>query len=204
MRNLILICLAFLVVSCGKSQTTNDKQMNDSNKNLTELLQNRRSIRRYTGQKIDRDILEKIAAAGLFAPSSYGQKPVEFVIIDDAAMLRAVAECKAIGAPAVAKAAAAIIVAVDTSKGELWVEDASVAAGYILLGAEHYGIGACWNQIHLRDGKKTSASKEICQLTHIPSSYEVITVIALGYPAEQKAPRSLKEMNPSRIHFDKF
>ena len=204
MRNLLFICMMFLVTSCGNSQTTNDKDMNNENKNLTELLRERRSIRRYTSQKIDRDTLRMIAEAGLFAPSSYGQNPVEFVIIDDPAELHSVAACKAIGAPSVANAAAAIIVAVDTAKGELWVEDASVAAGYILLAAENYGIGACWNQIHLRKGKKATASKEICEITGIPSSYEVVAVIALGYPAETKAPRTLEEMNPQRIHFDKF
>lgn len=204
MRYLFSICLMFLIVSCGNSQRANVKSMNNDKKNLTELLQDRRSIRRYTSQKIDRDTLMKIAEAGLFAPSSYGQNPVEFVVVDDPAMLRSVAECKSIGAPSVANAAAAIIVAVDTTKGELWVEDASVAAGYILLGAENYGIGACWNQIHLRDGKNKSASKEICELTGMPSFYEVVAVIALGYPAEQKPPRTLKEMNPGRIHFEKF
>lgn len=204
MRYLISICLMFLIISCGNSQTTNVKRMNNSNRNLTELLQDRRSIRRYTSQKIDRDTLMKIAEAGLFAPSSYGQNPVEFVVVDDPAMLHAVASCKSIGAPAVANAAAAIIVAVDTTKGELWIEDASVVAGYILLGAEDYGIGACWNQIHLREGKNKSASKEICELTGIPSSYEIVAVIALGYPAEQKPPRTLEEMNPGRIHFEKF
>lgn len=193
-----------LAVSCGSAQTSNDKQMNRKNKDLTELLQDRRSIRRYTNQKIGRDTLMRIAEAGLFAPSSYGQNPVEFVVTDDPSMLQAVAACKSIGAASVANAAAAIIVAVDTTKGELWVEDASVAAGYILLGAENYGIGACWNQIRLRDGEKASASREICQITGIPSSYEVVAVIALGYPAEQKAPRTLEEMKPERIHFDKF
>lgn len=204
MRNLILICLMILAVSCGNSKTNKEKQMNSDNKNLTELLQDRRSIRRYTDRKIPRDTLMRIAEVGLFAPSSYGQNPVEFVVIDDPAMLHAVAECKSIGAPSVANAAAAIIVAVDTVKGELWVEDASVAAGYILLGAENLGVGACWNQIHLRDGQKISASKEICQITDIPSSYEVVAVIALGYPAEHKSPRTLEEMKPERIHFDKF
>ena len=204
MRNLILICMVFFAACCGSSSIIKNENMDNTDRSLIELLQDRRSIRRYTDRKIDRDTLEKIVEAGLFAPSSYGQNPVEFVVIEDTATLHAVAACKAIGAPSVRNASAAIIVAVDTSKGELWVEDASVAAGYILLGAENYGVGACWNQIHLRDGKQYTASREICEIVGMPSTFEVVAVIALGYPAEHKSPRTLEEMNPARIHFNHY
>ncbi len=171
---------------------------------LSELVKKRRSIRRYTDEKINRSILEDIVKIGMFAPSSYGQNPVEFVIVEDKAKLGAIAEAKRIGAPSVRSASAAIVVIVDTDKGELWIEDSSVAAGYILLAAEHYGIGACWNQIRDRDGQKLSAGEEIQNILGIPSRYAVLCVIALGYKAESKAPHTEDELNMQRMHFNKF
>lgn len=171
---------------------------------LPELVRRRRSIRRYTDQRIDREILERIVKVGMFAPSSYGQNPVEFVVVEDREQLAAIAHAKRIGAPSVRAAAAAIVVIVDTSKGELWIEDSSVAAGYVLLAAEHYGLGACWNQIRDRDGQKLPAGQEIARILGIPSGYEVLCVIALGHAAEHKAPHTEEELDMRRMHFDRF
>jgi len=186
--------------SCANSQ---EVKRNDTR--LEQLLKNRRSIRSYTAQPISRDTLQRIVDAGALAPSSYGQNPVEFVVVEDKAKLAAVARAKRIGAPSVRDAAAAIVVIADTSKGELWVEDASVAAGYILLAAEDLGIGACWNQIRDRDGQRLSASDEIKQILGIPSQYEVLCVVALGHKAENKAARTEREQKvQQRTHFERF
>lgn len=197
---LIIFCFMALFNSCANSQ-----EIKENNTRLEQILKNRRSIRSYTGNSINHDTLQRIVKAGAFAPSSYGQNPVEFVVVEDKAELAAVARAKRIGAPSVREAAAAIVVIADTSKGELWIEDASVAAGYILLAAEDLGIGACWNQIRDRDGQRLSASDEIKQILGIPSQYEVLCVIALGHKAENKAARTEREMKvQQRTHFEKF
>lgn len=140
----------------------------------------------------------------MFAPSSYGQNPVEFVIVDDKEKLEAIAKAKRIGAPSVRSATAAVVVVVDTSKGELWIEDSSVAAGYILLAAEHYGIGACWNQIRDREGQHASAGEEIRGILGIPSRYAVLCVISMGHKAEHKAPHTEDELNMKRMHYNEY
>ncbi|MCC8021951.1 MAG: nitroreductase family protein [Akkermansia sp.] len=199
MKPLLLLCIMLSGTLCMgiQSEETGDAS-------LPELVQNRRSIRRYTNEKIDREILENIVKIGMFAPSSYGQNPVEFVVVEDKEKLTAIANAKKIGAPSVRAASAAIVVIVDTSKGELWIEDSSAAASYILLAAEHYGIGTCWNQIRDREGQNFSAGREIREILGIPSRYAVLCVIAMGHKAEQKAPHTEKDLNMQRMHFDKF
>ena len=199
MKTLILSIAMLLGTSCVEAQSETVHP-----ETLPELVRERRSIRRYTDEKIDRRILEDLVQVGMFAPSSYGQNPVEFVVVEDRAKLAAVARAKRIGAPSVRAAAAAVVVVVDTEKGELWVEDASVAAGYILLAAEHYGLGACWNQIRGRDGQRLSAEQEIRDILGIPSRYAVLCVIALGHKAEEKPPHTEKELDKGRIHFEIF
>lgn len=198
-RVLSILCFMLMGISCTNSQEMPKKELS-----LPQLVQERRSIRRYTDEKIDRSLLEKIVRVGMFAPSSYGQNPVEFIIVDDKEKLKAIAWAKRIGAPSVRAASAAVVVAVDTSKGELWIEDSSVAAGYILLAAEHYGIGACWNQIRDREGQQLSAGEEIREILGIPSRYAVLCVISLGYKAEQKAPHTEDELDMQRMHFNKY
>ena len=54
---------------------------------LFDLIQTRRSIRKYTKQKIDRETLEKIATAGLYAPNAGGRQGTKILMIDDAELI---------------------------------------------------------------------------------------------------------------------
>ena len=196
MKKLILLILIAMNFSCSRTN-----EMSAQNDPLLQIAKDRRSIRSYTDKPISRETMDSILTIAALAPSSYGQNPVEFVVVEDKETLKELAACKAIGALSVRNATAAVVVMADTTKGELWVEDTSVVAAYLLLAAEQYGVGACWNQIHLRDGKSKSSSREICELLGIPPNYEVECVVSLGYPAETKEPRSAEEMKKGRIHY---
>ncbi len=176
-----------------------DKKNTDT---LLELVKQRRSIRRYTNQPIGKDILEKILKVALLSPSSFGQDPVEFVVVDDKKTLNALADAKRIGAPSVRAAAAAIVVMSD--KFELWIEDASVASTYLLLAAEQYGIGACWNHIRGRNGRYETSEAEIRKLLNIPANYAILSIIALGYKGETKRASDENKSNFKRIHWGSY
>ena len=171
---------------------------------LLKIAETRRSTRQFTSDPIERETLSNILTIAMLAPSSYGQNPVEFVVVQDKEKLAQLAACKAIGAPSVSDSAASVVVMVDTSKGELWAEDGSVAATYLLLAAEQYGIGACWNQIRLRDGKSKSASREICELLGVPPRFEVVSVVALGHPKKKLPPHNKEDLDFSKIHMERF
>lgn len=171
---------------------------------LLKIAETRRSIRRYTSEPISPETISNILAIAMLAPSSYGQNPVEFVVVQDRDKLAKLADCKRIGAPSVRASVASVVVMVDTSKGELWPEDGSVAATYLLLAAEQYGIGACWNQIRLRDGRRKSASREICELLEVPERYEVVCVVALGHPKSRLPPHRKEDIDFARLHMGKF
>ena len=86
----------------------------------------------------------------------------------------------------------------DREKGELWIEYTSVSATYILLAAEHYGIGACWNQI--RDGQELSAGAEIRKISEMTSRYEVLCVIAMGLQRRTKDAACRKRFETELIY----
>lgn len=170
---------------------------------MLELVKKRRSIRRYSQEPIDRATLDAILKIALFAPASHGTKVVEFVVVENKETLDALARCKRIGAPSVRAAAAAVVVIVDR-RGELWIEDASVASAYLLLAAEAYGIGACWNHIRGRQGEHASSEEEIRNLLGIPDRYAVLSIVAMGHKGEHKPAYSDADVSLRMIHHETF
>ena len=171
---------------------------------LFKLAARRRSIRRYTGEKVSDEIVDEILKVALLAPSSWGRHPVEFVVVRDKEMIKKIARCKRMGAGPLPTADVAIVVMVDKSDCELWIEDAAVASTYILLAAEQFGIGACWIHMRNRAGQRTTADEEIRQLLNVPEKYSVLNVVALGQKNEKKSPRTEDDVHWQNVHREKF
>ena len=171
---------------------------------LLELAKKRRSIRRYNGEKVSDEIVDEILKIALLAPSSWGQHPIEFVVLRDRKTIEAVARCKRMGAGPLPTADVAIVVMANTSNCELWIEDAAVASTYILLAAEQFGIGACWIHIRNRAGQRTTADEEIRKILGVPNNYSVLNVVALGQKGENKSARTDKDLHWENIHREKF
>ena len=62
--------------------------------NLYELTRKRRSVRRYGEKHIEDDTIREIMKVALTAPTSFGHKPVEYVIVRDRDMIRKIGACK--------------------------------------------------------------------------------------------------------------
>lgn len=171
---------------------------------LLELALKRRSCRRYTGEPVSDEVVNEILKVALMAPSSWGQHPIEFVVLRDRKTIEAVARCKRMGAGPLPTADAAIVVMADTSNCELWIEDAAVASTYILLAAEELGMGACWIHMRNRAGQRTTADEEIRKVLGVPDNYSVLNVVALGQKGENKAARAEKDIRWQNVHYGKF
>lgn len=50
---------------------------------VIDAIRNRRSIREFTDQPVERDLLQQIITAGIWAPSGLNNQPWRFVIICD-------------------------------------------------------------------------------------------------------------------------
>ena len=59
---------------------------------LFDGLITRRSIRNYTGEIIDEQIIRNIIKAGMYAPSARNTRPWHFLIIDDREILKKIME----------------------------------------------------------------------------------------------------------------
>lgn len=171
---------------------------------LFELAAKRRSVRSYTDEHIDDDIIHEIMKVALTAPSSFGHQPVEFVVVRDKQMIRDIASCKSYGGSQIIGAYVVIVVMVKLDRGEFWIEDGAIASSYILLAAEQYDIGACWVHIRNRTGKSRSSDEEIRELLSAPDGYAVLNLVALGGKGEKKQGRTEADFDMNKVHYEKI
>lgn len=171
---------------------------------LFELAAKRRSVRKYTNEKIDDAVINEIMKVALTAPSSFGHQPVEFVVVRNKQTIREIAACKSLGGSQIIGADAVIVVMVKLDRGEFWIEDGAIASSYILLAAEQYDVGACWVHIRNRTGKRKSSDEEIRELLGVPDGYAVLNLVALGGKGEQKKGYSESDLDKNKVHFEKY
>lgn len=151
-----------------------------------DLILKRRSIRRFRQETIPYPILEKLVNAARVAPSAANLQPLEYIIVDDKNIcaeifpnLRWAAYIAPKGTPPEGKRPAAYIVVLVNReiKADNYGWDVGAAVENILLAALEEDIGTCWIQ---------SIDKEsLRQILKVPASYEIDSVIALGYKAEE-------------------
>ena len=169
---------------------------------LLELMLKRRSVRKYTGEAIPQDKLEKVIQAGLAAPTSRNQKPWEFYVVRDKEMLKKLANAKAAGGAFLEEADAAIVVAADSQKADTWIEDESIAMSFMHLMAAEQGLGSCWIQIHLRKtAEGASAEDNVRMILEMPEQMGVVGILALGMPAKEETPHQIEELDQTKIHW---
>lgn len=170
-----------------------------------ELLQQRRSIRRFLDQPVEPAKVELLLEAALRSPSSRGINPWEFIVVTDRQMLKSLANAKPHGSSFLSHAPLGIVVCADTRKSDVWVEDASIATIILQLAAASLGLGSCWIQIRERPhSKERSAHDYVADLLHLPSAVMVEAILAVGYPGESKPPHARATLKWPQIHLEVF
>ncbi|MCP4600162.1 MAG: NAD(P)H-dependent dehydrogenase/reductase, partial [Proteobacteria bacterium] len=151
------------------------------------LIETRRSIRKFKQQAVEPEKIEKLVEAALRAPSSMSRNPWEFIVVTEPELLAKLARSKEHGSSFLKNSPLAIVVCADPQKCDVWVEDASIASIFIHLAAHDLGLGSCWIQIRdrMHDGSIT-AEEYVRQILAIPENLKVESIVAIGYPDEQK------------------
>lgn len=174
---------------------------------LYELTRKRRSVRRYGDKHIDDEIISEIMKVALTAPTSFGHRPVEYVVVRDRDMIRKIGVCKQMGGSQINSADVVIVVMVKTAnkrQAEFWIEDGAIASSYILLAVEQYGLGACWVHIRNRMGKRGTSDQEIRALLGVPDGYSVLNLVAIGEKGETKKAYTDADLHTENVHYEKY
>lgn len=149
-----------------------------------QCILDRRSIRKFSNQKIDKQVLTEILTAAMHAPSAVNRQPWHFVVIDRRELMDRIMEIHPYAAM-LRTASHAIVVCGDLHQQHddgYWVVDCGPATQNLLLAAHALGLGGCWVGLHPREGRK----KDMASLLGLPDHIQPFALVALGYPEEQK------------------
>lgn len=173
--------------------------------NLLEVMLKRRSIRKYTGEKISEDKIEKILQAGLMSFSGRNLDPWEFIVVKDREILKLLSKTKKAGSAMLSDADCAIVVVGDMNKTDVWTEDCSIAMTYMHMMATDQGVGSCWIQCRLRESVDGQNSEEyVRSVLNIPDNYGVEAILSLGIPEQEREPKVISDIQLNKIHENKF
>jgi nitroreductase len=151
---------------------------------IFEIIKSRRSIRRFSQEKLDRNLLIDLIEIARCAPAGANIQSLEYIIVDDPLTTSQVFQTLAWAGHVKPnrnpqpgqRPMAYIIVLADTEiKKEAHV-DAAAAIENMLLAAWSKGIGSCW--LGSIDRMK------LLEILKIGEKYQIDSVIALGKPAE--------------------
>ena len=173
--------------------------------NVIDVLQQRRSIRRYEDRPVEKEKIETILRAALMAPSSKRCTPWHFVVVDDKEKLQKMSESRTMGSSFLNGAPVAILVLAEESKSDVWVEDATIAAILMQVEATDLGLGSCWVQVRNRmKDDKTYTESYLKSLLGFPDGLKAECMIAIGYKGEEKKPFDEAHILKDRIHWNQF
>ncbi len=171
---------------------------------LLDILQSRRSIRKFQPKQVEKALQEQLVQSALLVASSRGIRPWELIVLDIPEIIQILSASKEHGSAFMKDAPLVIAVLGIPGESDVWIEDTSIAASNILLAAEDLGLGACWVQIRCRNtAEKRSSEEYVREVLGISDTRSVECLIALGHPAEQKSPSSLEELPYQKVFWNR-
>ena len=161
----------------------------------------RRSVRKFSDEEVSIDQIKNLIKAGMQSPSAFNSQPWEFLIVSDKKDLEAVSKMSRFAKPA-KRAQKLIIVLGNTKKfrlvKDMIQQDLSACTQNILLQAVVDGLAGVWLGFYPREDR-VNALREYFD---IPDHIIPFSVIAIGYPKDEKDPKS--RYDESKIHLDKY
>ena len=158
-----------------------------------ELIAKRRSVRKFTDREVPREVVDRILAEALSAPSARNTRTTRFLVVDDPALVARMAEMRDYGSAFLKGAPLAVLVLGDTSASDLWRENAAISATVLQLACVDEGLASCWVHINGRPRRKDEPGGETAagylrSFLPVPDGCEPLCAIALGYSDFSPAP----------------
>ncbi|MBR3931892.1 MAG: nitroreductase family protein, partial [Tidjanibacter sp.] len=101
-----------------------------------ELVQSRRSLRKFSERRVESHTVEKILEAALTAPSSRSSRSTHFLVIENKDLIKHMSYMRDYGSAFMAEAPVVVLVMGDKRATDLWVDNAAISATFVQLAAE--------------------------------------------------------------------
>jgi nitroreductase len=167
---------------------------------MLDIVRTRRSIRTYQNKPIEPDLIEHLKEAAVRSPTSRNFRPWRFIFITDRIKLEALSRAKPSGSSFLNGAALGVVVCADETESDVWIEDCSIASIILQLTGQSLGLGSCWIQIRKRmHDEKQTAEEYVKEMLGLSEHMKVESIIAFGYPAEEKNPIPKAQLEYNKI-----
>ncbi|HPW66728.1 MAG TPA: nitroreductase family protein [Salinivirgaceae bacterium] len=162
---------------------------------FNKVLNHRRSVRSFTNEQLtDSQILE-LKNSVLKVPSAKSIYPWKLYFITNKEKIEILSRFKS-SSGFIKQAPLHVVVTADTSLSDMWIEDCSIVATYLLLKAVDLGLGACWLQVRNRQhNDKISARQYILNHLDLSETFGIECIIAIGHPESEPVPHYEQHTN---------
>ncbi len=166
-----------------------------------ELAKKRYSVRNYKETPVEKEKILAVIEAARLAPSAVNYQPWHFIVVTDEKVKEKIAESYPRDW---FKKAPAIIVACG-KHAESWKRmdgkdhcdiDVAIAVEHMTLAAADMGLGTCW--ICAFNAKKCH------EALGLPEDVEVIALLPLGYPADDRIPVKKRKNIDEIMSWEKY
>lgn len=165
---------------------------------LQEVLQRRRSIRKYTQEPVSKEDIDLLMHAAMSGPSACNKTPWEFYVITDEAVLeklRNASRYSKIYAPLAIVVCGSLSRALPSQLAPYWIQDCSAATENILLAATDLGLGTVWCGIH----PQKRAEERVREALGLTEKQIPLNIIYVGHPDQVQEPRD--QYKETYIHY---
>lgn len=158
---------------------------------VTQVIHQRKSVRKYTEQKVSKEQLTTVVRAAMAAPTARNSQPWRFVVVSHPDSMKILSAALP-NAKMLTEAPAAIIVCGDTDSflpeggRDFWVQDCAAANENLLLQVEGMGLGAVWIGVHPIEERVSAVKKQM----NLPENWIPFCVDAIGYPTGIEQPKN--------------
>lgn len=157
---------------------------------LKEALLKRRSCRKFTEQKVSKEIVHELMEAAMAGPSAKNKRPWKFYVVTDEEKLE---KLRFAGSAFNFNSPMHIVVCGDVSKTivvdkayDFWIQDCSSAVENILLTATSLGLGTCWCGVYPVEVRV----ERVKNILGLEENLIPLCLIHVGYPDCELEPRT--------------
>ncbi|WP_422481773.1 nitroreductase family protein [Pleomorphochaeta sp. DL1XJH-081] len=173
-----------------------------------DLLLKRRSVRSFSQDQVDTELIERIINAGLHAATAMNRQSWHFTVVQDRSFLTAIS--KAVGAvlidsgvPSLIERAksedfstfhhAPTVIFVSSDGSHYSLADCANASQNMCLAAASLGLGSCYIGSFVQAFDHPSG-KQLLERFDVPQGYRPVFAIAIGKPTDESLILGEKEI----------
>lgn len=198
----LVLLVALLAVSVRLAMMLTNGGGEDRAAVVKANILSRKSVRSFTDEAVLRADLDTLVRLAMAAPTGKDMRPWQFVVIDDASVLKKLSEALPKMAP-LTQAKAAIVVCGDSTVTDkdgrpsgAWMLDCSAATENALLAAEAMGLGAVWLGVYPYGDRVPTVQRTLA----LPEKIIPLNIIAIGHPNGASKPKD--KYDAAKVHYN--